>query len=365
VKPEGFVSIRGGKPTKLVDRAEFSRLNFANNRGKGEADTAPPEEGENHHVFAFGRMNPPTVGHGALVDKVKELAAANKAKHSIVLSHSQDPEKNPLTPEQKLKHARRMFPGANISTASSEEPTFIHHLKKLHKQGVNHVTMVAGSDRIDEYKKLLDKYNGPKGEFNFKKIDVVSAGARDPDAEGVTGMSASKMRGHAIANKFGEFRKGVPAHVDPAHAREMFNDVRKGMDIHIGSDTSGISLARYAKRNDPIGVKARAELIRRETAKGVARKPTRKPAVSEEMTSTGGDVRGLGFVTGDPMMSGQMAQTWATLNAADADTKDQIFNAMKKAAHDDLHGDVKVPEQLTDKNSRYRALIDLFRGKRT
>jgi hypothetical protein len=276
VKPEGFVSIRDGKPTKLVDRAEFSRLNFANNRGKGDADATPPEPDEKHHVFAFGRMNPPTVGHGALVDKVRELAAMNKAGHTIVISHSQDPEKNPLSPEQKIKHAKRMFPGANISAATSEEPTFIHQLKKLHKQGVTHATMVAGSDRIDEYKKLLDKYNGPNGEFNFKSINVVSAGERDPDAEGVTGMSASKMRGHAIANKFSEFKKGIPAHVHPEHAREMFNDVRKGMEIKIGPETSGIALARYAKRNDPIGVKARAETQRREQLKKTIKPVIRK-----------------------------------------------------------------------------------------
>ena len=275
VKPEGFVSIRDGKPTKLVDRAEFSRLNFANNRGKGDPDAVPPEPNHVHHVFAFGRMNPPTVGHGALVDKVRELAATNKAGHSIVISHSQDPEKNPLTPEQKIKHAKRMFPGANISAATSEEPTFIHQLKKLHKRGVTHVTMVAGSDRIEEYKKLLDRYNGPNGEFNFKSINVVSAGERDPDAEGVTGMSASKMRAHAITNKFSEFKKGIPAHVHPEHAREMFSDVRKGMEIKIGPETSGIALARYAKRNDPIGVKARAEVQRRELLKKSIKPSTR------------------------------------------------------------------------------------------
>jgi hypothetical protein len=233
VKPEGFVSIRDGRPTKLVDRAEFSRNNFANNRGKGEAekeDMNPKDEGEKHHVFAFGRMNPPTVGHAALVDKVKDIAAANKATHSIVLSHSQDPKKNPLTPEQKLKHARRFFPGANISVATKEEPTFIHHLRKLHNQGVTHVTMVAGSDRVEEYKKLLDKYNGPGKEFNFKKINVVSAGQRDPDAEGVAGMSASKMRSHAENKNYSEFKKGIPSHVHPEHAKELYNDVRAGME---------------------------------------------------------------------------------------------------------------------------------------
>lgn len=313
VKPEGFVSIRGGRPTKLVDRAEFSRLNFANNRGRGEADpdeVAPPQKHEKRHVFAFGRMNPPTVGHGALVDKVKEIAAANKADHSIVLSGSQDPEKNPLTPEQKLKHARRFFPNTNLQVATDDAPTFIHHLKKLHQQGVTHVTMVAGSDRVEEYKKIIDKYNGPNGEFNFKKADVVSAGERDPDAEGVAGMSASKMRAHAMARKFSEFKKGIPKHVHSEHARELFDDVRRGMDIQIGPQTSGISLARYAKRNDTIGVRARAEMKRR----GILKEET-----------VVGDIRGLGYVTGDPKAETDEHQSYMERNVADADTHDNIL----------------------------------------
>jgi hypothetical protein len=274
VKPEGFVSIKGGRPTKLVDRAEFSRLNFANNRGKSDPEAATPPSSEKHHVFAFGRMNPPTVGHGALVDKVKEIAGANNADHSIVLSHSQDPEKNPLSAEQKLEHAKRFFPDANISVADSESPTFMQQLKKLHNQGVTHATMVAGSDRVDEYKKLLDKYNGPNGEFNFKKINVVSAGERDPDAEGVTGMSASKMRAHAMDRNYGEFRKGIPSHVAPEHAEELYNDVRKAMDIEIGPDTSNIALGKYAKRNDVVGFKARKEIERRGEMK-----PAKKPKI--------------------------------------------------------------------------------------
>lgn len=363
VKPEGFVSIRGGKPTKLVDRAEFSRLNFANNRGRNEPDATPPADNEVNHVFAFGRMNPPTVGHGALIDKVKELATGKKASHSIVISHSQDPEKNPLSPEQKIKHAKRMFPNTNISAATADNPTFIDYLKKLHKQGVTNVTMVAGSDRVDEYKKILDKYNGPVGEFNFKKIDVVSAGERDPDAEGVSGMSASKMRNHAITNRFSEFNKGIPSHVHPEHARELFNDVRKGMDIRIGSDTSGISLARYAKRNDPIGVKARAEQQRREIAKASA-KPIKIRTIKEQMTSSGGDIRGLGFVTDDPIVLGDTDMTWATLNATDADTKNDLLTSLKKTHHDDLHAHIKSPEELTLKNEIYKSIIDRFRGIR-
>jgi len=334
VKPEGFVSIRNGRPTKLVDRAEFSRLNFANNRGRGEADKAdvnPPKENENHHVFAFGRMNPPSTGHAALVDKVKDLAKAKGSDHTIVLSHSQDPEKNPLSTEQKVKHAKRFFPNTNISAASKEEPTPIHHLKNLYKKGVTHVTMVAGSDRVEEYKKLLDKYNGPGGEFNFKQADVVSAGERDPDAEGVSGMSASKMRSHAINNRFSEFKKGVPEHVSSEHAKELFNDVKTAMDIHIGPETSGISLGRYAKRNDVIGVKARAEQERRERQKGI-----KKKTIKENVVSTG-DVRGLGYVSGNP--AGDI-NGYATLNASDADTRDQILNKVLERMHYDYHAKV-------------------------
>ena len=238
VKPEGFVAIRNGRPTKLVDRAEFSRMNFANNRGKREADPLQESlllteevEPENHHVFAFGRMNPPTVGHGALVDKVKEVAKAKGANHSVVISKTQDAKKNPLSPDQKLQHAKRFFPGTNLSVATAEQPTFMHYLKQLHGQGVTHVTMVAGSDRIEEYKKLLDRYNGPDKEFNFKGIDVVSAGERDPDADDVSGMSASKMRAHASSGNFREFRKGIPTHVSDEHAKEMFDHVRQGMGI--------------------------------------------------------------------------------------------------------------------------------------
>jgi len=277
VKPEGFVSIRKGMPTKLVDRAEFSRLNFANNRGKTEQDdfskgdvASPADSGiTKAYVMAFGRMNPPTIGHGALVDKVKELAAAHKAGHSIVLSSSQDPEKNPLSPEQKLKHAKRFFPNTNIEAATPDAPTFMDQAAKLHKQGVDHLIMVAGSDRVDEYKRLLDQYNGegPNKRFNFKKIDVISAGQRDPDAEGVSGMSASKMRDHATNRRFAEFKKGIPQHVHPEHARELYDDVRKAMHIDIGPETNGISLSRYAKRNDEVGTRARAEQQRRLLAK--------------------------------------------------------------------------------------------------
>lgn len=191
------------------------------------------ENKEKHSVLAFGRLQPPTVGHEKLIDKVKEVAKAHNASHHVVLSHSQDSKKNPLSPEQKLKHAKRAFPGTNLSVSNKEHPTFLDQAAKLHKQGVTHLHMVGGSDRVEEYHKKLHQYNGTHegALYNFKKITVHSAGERDPSAGGTKGMSASKMRDHAASGNFHEFRKGIPKHVPEHHAKELYNDVRSGMHI--------------------------------------------------------------------------------------------------------------------------------------
>ncbi len=182
-------------------------------------------------VTAFGRMNPPTIGHQKLVDAVLNKAKAEDADHDIRLSHSQDAKKNPLTQDQKLNHARKMFPKVNFSGSSKEHPSFIHHLKDLHSKGYTHVTMVAGSDRAEEYQKLVDKYNKPDGEFHFKSIKIHSAGHRDPDADGAEGMSASKMRQHAQEGNYHSFKAGLPSHVTHEHGQELYNHVRSGMGI--------------------------------------------------------------------------------------------------------------------------------------
>jgi hypothetical protein len=188
---------------------------------------------EKHAVLAFGRMSPPTTGHEVLVNKVKDVAKQHGASHHVVLSHTQDSKKNPLSTADKLKHARRFFPNTNITASNKEAPNFLEQAAKLHKKGVTHLHMVAGSDRIPEYKQILQKYNGTHegALFNFKQIHVHSAGERDPDAEGVEGMSASKMREHAKAGSFKDFQKGIPKHIKPHHAKEMFDDVRKGMGV--------------------------------------------------------------------------------------------------------------------------------------
>lgn len=186
-------------------------------------------------VMAFGRMNPPTSGHLKLIDKVKSTAEKEGAKHTIILSRSQDAKKNPLSGEQKLKHAKRYSPGTHFEVASSEHPTLLHHAARLHKMGHDRLIVVGGSDRVKEYHDLLHKYNGVEGRhgyYNFKNIEVRSAGHRDPDAEGSEGMSGTKMRQHAQNNDFHSFRQGVPSHVSDQHARELMRDTRKGMGLN-------------------------------------------------------------------------------------------------------------------------------------
>ena len=192
------------------------------------------EQKEKHAVLAFGRMNPITSGHEKLVNTVKNIAKEVGGSHHIVLSHSQDKDKNPLSGSQKVKHAKRAFPGTNFSVSSKEHPNFLKQAEKLHKSGVTHLHMVGGSDRVKEFKDTLHKYNGTHegALYNFKSIKVHSAGERDPDAEGTTGISASKMRAHAKTGNFEHFKKGAPSSMSHEHIKHMYNDVRKGMGLH-------------------------------------------------------------------------------------------------------------------------------------
>ena len=176
-------------------------------------------------TFNFGRFNPPTTGHLKLVNRVIDHANKTGGDHHIFLSHTHDAKKNPLTHSQKVSFARKMFPHANIHHESHIK-TALDAVKHLSKQGYTHVTMMVGSDRQQEFHNLLHRYNGK--EYNIPHLSVQSAGERDPDAEGVEGMSASKMREHAAKKRFSEFKKGVP---NQNHARELYKAVRKGMKL--------------------------------------------------------------------------------------------------------------------------------------
>ena len=190
-------------------------------------------EEEREVYFTFGRMNPPTIGHGKVMDTLAQKSG--KSDYKIFMSQSSDAKKNPLTYEQKVKHTRKMFPkhARNVMVDKTVK-TAINAMVSLYNQGYKSVTMVVGADRITEFEVLLNKYNGQKarhGFYNFKSIKVVSAGKRDPDSAGVEGMSASKQRENAQKNDFVAFSQGTPKSMSDKDARTLFNDVRKGMGL--------------------------------------------------------------------------------------------------------------------------------------
>jgi hypothetical protein len=190
-------------------------------------------EEERVAYFTFGRMNPPTIGHGKLLDKIAQLAGRNPYK--VFLSQSNDLSKNPLSYSDKVKHVRKMFPKhARSVMINKNVRNAMEAAVELYNQGFRKIVMVVGADRIREFDTLLNKYNAKDarhGFYNFSSIKVVSAGDRDPDAEGIEGMSASKMRSFASENDFTSFAQGLPKNVSNKDARKLFNDVRKGMGL--------------------------------------------------------------------------------------------------------------------------------------
>jgi len=179
-------------------------------------------------AFAFGRFNPPTIGHEKLINKVKSLPTND---YKIFLSRSNDPKKNPLSPRDKLDIMKKMFPSHARNIEINQTNMVLDIATMLYKKGYTDVTMVAGSDRVREFKTILKKYNrvsSRHGMYDFDNIRVVSAGERDPDAEGATGMSASKMRAAAAKGDLSSFKKGLPRGVD---ADSIMKQVRKGMNL--------------------------------------------------------------------------------------------------------------------------------------
>ena len=156
-------------------------------------------------VFAFGRMNPPTIGHARLVDVIKN----QQGEPFLFLTHTQKPKTDPLSFAEKIFFAQKSFSG--ITIGDSKVRTIIDAMKTLEAKGYTDIIYVAGSDRVDSFTKLLNDYNGK--DYNFDSINIVSAGQRDPDAEGAEGMSASKMKAAAAENNFETFFNSRIAYV--------------------------------------------------------------------------------------------------------------------------------------------------------
>lgn len=240
-----------------------------------ELDTKRIQEAkESTAVFAFGRFNPPTVGHEKIIHKVHQIAKDHDGKAHIVASHTQGTSKDPLPQDKKLEYLHKVAPeGVHVSGSSKEHPNFLTAAKKLHDAGHKHLVMVAGSDRVDNYRETLHKYNGKEGHYNFKSIKVVSAGQRDPDSEGVEGMSGTKMRAHARAGEHEKFKSGLPKALHP-HAKEISDQIRSVKESAEEILEAVLTIAQRRKR--AINLKRREPRIQRQKVLALKRFATEK-----------------------------------------------------------------------------------------
>ena len=240
------------KSGKIVAKTEGGKLVFRQGAGRTAADqevstqqtgaqvaeptattgapqeTTPTGSGSKTITLVFGRFNPPTVGHQKLLDASR--TAAGEGDLRIYPSRSVDPKKNPLEPDDKVELMQMMFPDhAEDIINDSNVKTIFDALSIAAEEGYTNVNIVVGSDRVSEFDSLAQKYNGEL--YNFDTIETISAGDRDADAEGVEGMSASKMRKAAAENDFETFRSGVPDSVDDEDAKSIMKTVRKAMKL--------------------------------------------------------------------------------------------------------------------------------------
>ena len=240
------------KEGKLVAKTEQGRLVFFDKKVKAPQQEAPKKVSKAKEedikdekpksddetktdkgdiTVVFGRFNPPTIGHQKLLDKAKK--AAGKGALRIYPSRSQDAKKNPLDTDTKYDVMQKMFPShADSMVNDPNSKTIFDVLKKAYGDGYSNVNIVVGGDRVKEFDKLATEYNGKL--YNFNSVNTISAGNRDADAEGIEGMSASKMRKAAAENDFETFSKGVPKSLDDKTVKQLFNTVKKQMKIKEG-----------------------------------------------------------------------------------------------------------------------------------
>ena len=198
-------------------------------KGSGEEEVKDQGAAEGGTLtVAFGRFNPPTVGHEKLLSAAKKASQGGSLK--IYPSRTQDPKKNPLDPDMKISYMKKMFPDFKENIVNDDEMKSIFNvLTTAGEDGYANVNIIVGSDRQSEFENLATKYNGEL--YDFENIRVISAGVRDTDAEGVEGMSASKMRKAVADDDFKSFRKGTPKDLDDGDTQALFDAVRQGMGM--------------------------------------------------------------------------------------------------------------------------------------
>ena len=227
-------------------------LKEATKAGKTAAEKKKEaQEADNHVAITFGRFNPPHAGHGKLLDAVKSHGG-DSGNYRIYPSRSQDHKKNPLGAQQKVDHMRKMFKGHKDAIQNNEgQRNVFDILRDLNDEGKEHVTMVVGDDRVKEFEKITNKYNGIH--YDFKSINIKSAGARDPNSEDpVEKLSASGQRKHAQGDDHDSFHAGMPKGTSKKHSKLLMKDVIAGMTPppKKGKTTKKESVWDYAPKLD-------------------------------------------------------------------------------------------------------------------
>lgn len=249
-------------------------------------------------VFTFGRMNPVTIGHEKLVNKVKEVAKKEKAEARVYLSHTQNNTKDPLSYKDKYRFARKAFGSVIINSKAKQ---IFQIAAELESAGYKKIVMVVGSDRVQEFKTILDKYNGR--EYDFAEIKVVSAGERDPDAKGVEGMSGTKLRGLASKGQFDDytdeegkkqfgFGSAAASKLSDADKKRMMQMVQKNLKEELEEALSvqqRIARGRTMKRNAKKIARMRKIKSKRRADKGTLEKRARKKAINIIRGKVAGD----------------------------------------------------------------------------
>ena len=237
-------------PLSADDLAKGDAVNGGEETGTGEGQV---DQGS--ISITFGRFNPPTTGHEALINKVAE--SAKNGEYRIYPSRTQDDKKNPLDPATKVKFMHKAYPNhTNAIIANDEMKTIFDVLTSLDTEGYSEVNLVVGGDRVSEFNSLAQKYNGEA--YTFENIKVTSAGDRDPDGEGLEGMSASKQRKFAAEDNYAEFSKGCPKGLKPKDCQELYNTLRGAMKMEeCVDDFSEVSFHLYeiAPKLDPKGLR--------------------------------------------------------------------------------------------------------------
>ncbi len=238
------------KPEEKEKKTEAPEDTKKKSSGEDEEGGASGETTETLTI-AFGRFNPPTVGHGKLLSAAKKAAAGEDLK--IYPSRSQDAKKNPLDPDMKISFMKKMFPDfSEVIINDDEMKSIFNVLVAADEAGYKNVNIIVGSDRQAEFENLATKYNGEL--YNFDNIRVISAGVRDADAEGVEGMSASKMRKAVMDDDYDSFRRGTPKELDDGDTTALFDAVRAGMKVK-KKKKEVTELWQIAPKCDPKGLR--------------------------------------------------------------------------------------------------------------